>query len=268
MTFPGEPHVDDLITALRESEELHRLTLLSLPDAVLLTTDDGAFTFIGPNVDAVFGYRQEEVRAMGRIASLLGCDLLERGELASTGELRHLEHEVIAKDRTRRALLVDIKRVSIRLGTILYVCRDITERKQADDLRRANDEHLRLALEGARRRLSGELHDGMGQWLALLYAEFAMLRAQLANSPPAVDRIDELVSHTLEVGAELHRLSRDLQVQFEGAAPLTSAVAARTNTVSPRPEVHDSSGHSIANHTPAYISAERKDPWQPGNRTS
>ena len=42
-----------------------------------------------------------------------------------------------------------IKRVSIKGGTTLYVCRDITERKQAEQDLRRNEERLKLALEAA-----------------------------------------------------------------------------------------------------------------------
>ena len=49
-----------LAQALRESEELHRVTLLSMSDAVFITNDDGAFTFICPNVDVIFGYGEDE----------------------------------------------------------------------------------------------------------------------------------------------------------------------------------------------------------------
>src|SRR5688572_232632 len=52
--------------ALRESEELHRATLSSISDAVFLADEDGAFTFICPNVDVIFGYAPDEVQAMGR----------------------------------------------------------------------------------------------------------------------------------------------------------------------------------------------------------
>ena len=56
--------------ALRESEELHRITLLSMSDAVFITDDSGVFTFICPNVDVIFG-PAEDVRAHG--ADLLDC---------------------------------------------------------------------------------------------------------------------------------------------------------------------------------------------------
>ena len=195
--------------ALRESEELHRLTLLSMSDAVFITTDEGAFTFICPNVDVIFGYCEDEVRAMDRISQLLGRDLIELEHLASTGEIRNIEHEVEAKDGTRHVLLVHVKRVSIKRGTIMYVCRDITEHKQAEHVLRDLGGRLIDAHEWERRRLSGELHDGIGQLVAVLSAELAMLRGQLASAP-LVDQVDRLLAHTEDVGTELHRLSHDL----------------------------------------------------------
>ena len=120
-----------------------------MSDAVFITTREGAFTFICPNVDVIFGYREDEVRAMDRISQLLGRDLVDLEQLTSTGEIRNIEHEVNAKDGTRRVLLVHIKQVSIKRGTVMYVCRDITERKQAEHVQRRNEEQLRLALEAA-----------------------------------------------------------------------------------------------------------------------
>jgi PAS domain S-box-containing protein len=77
--------------ALRESEELHRVTLENISDAVFLTDDAGRFTFICPNVDVIFGYVPDEVRAMGRISGLLGGELFDRAELTTRGEIRNIE---------------------------------------------------------------------------------------------------------------------------------------------------------------------------------
>jgi signal transduction histidine kinase len=49
---------------------------------------------------------------------------------------------------------VHIKQVAIKGGTTLYVCRDITERKQSEHALRRNEERLTLALEAA----------SMGMW--------------------------------------------------------------------------------------------------------
>ena len=104
--------------ALRESEELHRATLSNISDAVFLTDDEGVFTFICPNVDVIFGYVPDEVQAMGRIDRLLGEKLFDRAELAARGEIRNIEREVRSKSGEQRSLLVHLKTVSIRGGTV------------------------------------------------------------------------------------------------------------------------------------------------------
>jgi PAS domain S-box-containing protein len=140
--------------ALRESEALHRLTLESISDAVFVTDDDGRFTFICPNADVIFGYAPDEVQAMGRITSLLGADLVDRAELAARKEIRNIEREVTSKSGGRRTVLIHLKEVAIKGGTVLYSCRDVTERKHAEDELRA----ARLDLAHASRLvLVGEL---------------------------------------------------------------------------------------------------------------
>jgi PAS domain S-box-containing protein len=118
--------------ALRDSEELHRATLSSISDAVFLTDDAGAFTFVCPNVDVIFGYVPDEVHAMGHLQRLLGeCPVSPR-ELKRRGEVPNVEREVTTKSGERRVLLVQYKSVAIRASTVLCTCRDITDLKQAE----------------------------------------------------------------------------------------------------------------------------------------
>src|SRR5215510_9442597 len=60
--------------ALRASEELHRVILSNISDTVFITDDQGAFTFVCPNVHVIFGYSFDEVWSLGHITRLLGND--------------------------------------------------------------------------------------------------------------------------------------------------------------------------------------------------
>src|SRR5690606_2313894 len=105
----GGATMDDSATsaqALRDSEELHRITLSNISDAVFITDDNGAFTFICPNVHVIFEYDESEVRAMGRISRLLGRHLVDLPTLMSRGELRNIEHDVTTRSGGWRALLI------------------------------------------------------------------------------------------------------------------------------------------------------------------
>jgi two-component system sensor kinase FixL len=201
--------------ALRESEELHRATLSNISDAVFLTDDEGLFTFICPNVDVIFGYVPDEVRAMTRISGLLGENLFDRAQLAAAGEIRNIEREISAKSGARRTLLVHLKAVAIQGGTVLYSCRDITELKHAEEELRA----VRLDLTHASRlALVGEL-------LASIAHEINQpLTSILSNAGAGLRRMDS--GATLDVGAELRDILSDIRDEGRLAAAVIERLRA------------------------------------------
>jgi PAS domain S-box-containing protein len=131
--------------ALRDSEELHRLILSSMSDTTFITDDEGAFTYVCPNVHTIFGYTVDEVFEIGNVSPLLGSGLVDRDLLEKYKEIRNVEIQIRDKGGEEHVLLVTIKRVSIKRGTALYACRDITERKHVED-----------ALQKAHQKLAGE----------------------------------------------------------------------------------------------------------------
>jgi PAS domain S-box-containing protein len=140
--------------ALRYSEEFLRITLENILDPVFMTDDEGGFTFICGNVFVVLGYTVEEIRAMGNISALLGKGLFTLAELDRQREIRNIDCVITKKDGSRNDYIVTVKRVSIKGGTILYVCRDITDRKRAEkEVLKLNDE-----LEQRVRRRTQELN--------------------------------------------------------------------------------------------------------------
>jgi PAS domain S-box-containing protein len=149
--------VERSIEALQDSDVLQRATLAAMSDAVFLCDDVGAFTFVPPNVDVIFGYVPQEVREMGTIQRLLGNNLFDRSELVTKGELHNIEREIISKSGEERMLLIHLKRVDIEGGTVLYSCRDVT------------------ALRAVERELAAARHN-------LAHAGRLMLVGQLARS--------------------------------------------------------------------------------------
>jgi PAS domain S-box-containing protein len=123
----------DLERDLRRSEELHRVTLNNMTDTVLITDEVGAYTYVCPNVHFIFGYTAAEIRDLGTIDELLGDDLFDREELAAEGVLKNIECTATDKAGREHTLLVNVREVSIRDGTLLYSCRDITKRKQREE---------------------------------------------------------------------------------------------------------------------------------------
>ncbi|HEY9808106.1 MAG TPA: EAL domain-containing protein [Halomicronema sp.] len=138
------------LLALKASEELHRVTLSHITEAVFLTDNQGNFTFICPNVQAFFGYTAQEIKALGKISKLLGVKLFDLKELEKIGEIKNIERAIRDKAGKRRFVLINVKRVSILEGTILYCCHDITERRKAEEALYQEREKFRLLLESVK----------------------------------------------------------------------------------------------------------------------
>ncbi|MEW5956303.1 MAG: ATP-binding protein [Chloroflexota bacterium] len=127
--------------ALREAQALHLIIMENFSDPIFITDDDGRFIFICPNVPHILGYPMAEIQALGNISKLVGDRLFNLAELKKQREIHNLKRVLVDKAGRERSFLVTVKRISVREDAILFICHDITERKQIEEeLRQLNTE--------------------------------------------------------------------------------------------------------------------------------
>ncbi|MCJ7602997.1 MAG: PAS domain S-box protein, partial [Desulfobulbaceae bacterium] len=125
--------------ALRDSEELHRITIENITDPLFITDDQGNFTYICGNVPHLLHYSVEEIRAMGNLKQLAGNDLFTMIAQSSAGEICNINCMIADKKGIHRHFLTNVKRVAIRNGSLLFTFHDVTELKHAADALRQSE---------------------------------------------------------------------------------------------------------------------------------
>jgi signal transduction histidine kinase len=95
-----------------------------------------------------------------------------------------------------------------RLFTV--VIRDVTERKLAEQALASVSRRLIEAQEQERTRIARELHDDIGQRLALLAIELQQLQQSPANLSGVLSRMGELRKQTSEIATDVQSMSHGL----------------------------------------------------------
>jgi PAS domain S-box-containing protein len=132
--------------------ELAAEVLAHMADTVLMTDEQGRFTWVCPNVLNLLGYTWIELVAMGQIQHLFSHwseDQLP--ELRR--EQRNLETYLYDQRGQRHDLLIHIQSVSLGPSRWLYTCRDISDRKRLEQALNQRNQ----TLEGQIQRRSQEL---------------------------------------------------------------------------------------------------------------
>jgi PAS domain S-box-containing protein len=113
---------------------------------------------------------------------------------------------VIWVERNARAFFDEQGRLQRMVGMVA----DITERKEAEAALASVSRRLITAQEQERTRIARELHDDIGQRLALLAIELQQFQEITSNLPEVRKRLEKFEKQTFEIATDIQSLSHEL----------------------------------------------------------
>jgi PAS domain S-box-containing protein len=125
---------------------------------------------------------------------------------------------------------------------VLSMVRDVTESKRAIELNRDLAGRLIESQENERRRIARELHDDLGQQIALLNIEIDQIASELRDETIRT-RLQKVSTHAGEIARELHDLSYELHPSKLQTLGLVSAIESLVRDMSQQSGVEISFSH-------------------------
>jgi PAS domain S-box-containing protein len=225
------------LTEQKEAEDKFRLILDSTAEAIYGIDLEHRCTFCNPaclvalgyeRIDEVLGRNMHELmhhtRPDGTSFPVEECRV---HQVIRTGEGVHADNEVLwrANGTSFPAEYWSYpQRGGQELVGAVVAFVDITQRKLAEAAIAGVSRKLIEAQEQERTRIGRELHDDIGQRLALLAVELQQLHEDPRHFSEARSRVGELHKQTLEIAAEIQSLSHELhsaKLQYLGIAAAT-----------------------------------------------
>jgi PAS domain S-box-containing protein len=179
----------------------------SSDDAIVSKNLDGIISSWNGSAERLFGYSADE--AIGRHITLIVPPDRREEELGILEKLRrgervdHFETVRMRKDGTRLDISLTISPVKDSTGRVVgasKVARDISERKRAEQTHKEAELSARLlqVQDEERRRISRELHDGVGQLLRAVGMNVSQILTEKGKLSPAAVRSAEDMRFSIE----------------------------------------------------------------------
>ena len=207
------------VAELRRSEEQFRVLTENTHDLVGLLDVDGKFLYASPSFQTALGYPPLELIGTEAVALVHPDD---RPALRRAWQ-RALVHRRAQPAEFRARHRAGDWRVFEAMGTWVFdeknfpqrtvvVCRDITRRKQEEEMLRSLPRLIRDAQESERHRVARELHDSVNQILSSVKFRLSSVEEKLADRDEAVRREALKAKEFLEKAIqEVRRISRNLR---------------------------------------------------------
>ncbi len=118
------------IRTIEASEAFHRIVLENISDTVIIADYNGNIIYASPNTHVIFGLSQEQVCGQGAVQELFGGNVCGFADLKEAQEISDIEWSILDPAGQEHCLLISVKLIDATDEAILYVMRDITERKK------------------------------------------------------------------------------------------------------------------------------------------
>ena len=214
---------------LKESEERFRRLADSAPVMMWMLGPDKLCTYVNEGWQVFTGRELQQELGQGWIQDVHPDDLHRFMQTYTTAFESHLQFTI--EYRLRRA--DGLYRWVVAFGAPRFLmdnsfagyigcCFDITDRKELEKTRTEFGGRLIAAQEEERTRIARELHDDIGQRLALLAIDIQQFERSVGEDVGALAKIRRLWEQTNEISADLGRISHQLhssKLQLLGLAP-------------------------------------------------
>jgi PAS domain S-box-containing protein len=114
--------------ALQQAEALHREVMGCVSDVVLVADEAGRLKYVSPNSHLIFGHSAADILKQGRITFVLPGELFDADVLEQRREITNIERQIRDAVGRSRNLLISVRRIDSLKGSVMFVCRDATER--------------------------------------------------------------------------------------------------------------------------------------------
>ncbi|HWY60116.1 MAG TPA: PAS domain S-box protein [Terriglobales bacterium] len=201
-----------------QAEQLFRYLFEQASLGIAVEDLDGTLLLANPALCSMLGYEENELCGMS--CSQFANPEDSKDDWAHFQQLRagiidhySLEKRYVRKDGVQLwgGLNVSLLKNSDGGSPLVFAfVENITERKRAETALANVSRRLIEAQEHERTRIGRELHDDIGQRLALLAVELQQLHEDLPNLPEVHPRMDVLQKQTSEIAADIQSLSHEL----------------------------------------------------------
>jgi len=207
----------------------------SMKDALIVVDLDAQMRTINQATCDILGYKEDEL--IGRSINLVAPDIRVFTGGAERGVMPVANQETDFLDKNGKHIPVRFSAAALKnkgdeITASVIIARDVTERKQAEEVLRRSEKQLRflssqllITQEEERKRLAVELHDELGQSLIVLKLWLRSIQRGLREDQTELQGIcDEMTGYINEISENVRRISRDLSPSILVDLGLSAAI--------------------------------------------